>query len=197
MNIDMITALIVALGGGGLIGAFTTFILKRKDQESSRELGLIPQLQSRITALKSDVEKCNEDRIKLNKDLGALQSQVTSLQKVVDRSADRLVVARVECDEKGIISAWNTAAVALFYWTVTEALGANIDIIIPGNRWDEHHVAMLKSIRGEGQIKPGTGERTIIVSAVTRDGDEIPVNVTLSSFIRDGHLRFLAKIVRR
>lgn len=197
MTPEDIGGIIGAFFTGGGLTAFLFYRLKLRKLNGDFEVGEVGRTNARLDKVEKELEECREDRETLKAEVAALRVQHESLKGVVERSESAKLIARIECDEHGVITGWNVAAVQMFYFTATEALGATIDIIIPQNRWDEHHAAFTKSIQGTGIVKPGAGERTIDVHALTRDGEEIPVSVALSSYQRDGKLRFIAKIKRR
>lgn len=197
MTSQDIGGIVTAFITGGGVAAYLTYKLKFRKLIGDYQVGEIGRANLRIDKLETDVEECQTERETLKAEVATLRVRLEALTGVVERSEAAKIVARIECDEKGVITGWNIAAVSMFYYTPAEALGSTIDLIVPQNKWDEHHAAFLKSVAGTGIVKPGVGERTIEVHAVTRDGEEIPVFVTLSSYKRDGKLRFIAKIKRR
>lgn len=192
-----IAGIVGSLLTGGAIATILAYILKSRKMSGDYKVGEISRANLRIDKLEKAEEECQDERVQLKSEVATLRTRLEALTGVVERQEAARITARVECDEAGVITGWNVAAVSMFYFTATEAMGASIDIIIPQNRWDEHHKAFTKSVAGEGIVKPGVGERTIEVYALTRDGDEIPVFVALSSYSRQGQRRFIAKITRR
>src|SRR6266403_1236132 len=65
-------------------------------------------------------------------------------ESILDQIADAIIYT----DEKGIIRRWNQAASALFGHSATEALGRNLDLIIPEHlqaaHWRGFECAMTK-----------------------------------------------------
>ena len=49
----------------------------------------------------------------------------------------------------GTIMAWNSAAERLFQYTAAEAVGRNIDMIIPADRLEENRAMRIKALKGE------------------------------------------------
>lgn len=196
---------------GGVIATVLTYILKSRKMTGDYRVGEVGRANLRIDKLEKEIEECYSDREALKESVATLKARqeaseenermlktrLEALTGVVERQESARITARVECDEQGVITGWNMAAISMFYFTADEAMGSSIDIIIPKNRWAEHHAAFTKSVAGEGIVKPGMGERTIEVHALTRGNEEIPVFVAISSYVRQGQRRFIAKITRR
>jgi len=72
----------------------------------------------------------------------------------------------------GTITAWNPAAEQLYQYTAAEAIGSNIEIIIPADRLEEHRVMVDKALQGE----PIEDFETV---RQARDGRRIDVSLSL------------------
>jgi PAS domain S-box-containing protein len=90
----------------------------------------------------------------------------------------------------GTITAWNPAAERLFQYTVAEAIGRKIEIIIPADRIDEHRAMIAKALQAE----PIGDFETI---RLARSGRRIDVSLNICLFNSDaGEVIGLIKIVR-
>ena len=104
--------------------------------------------------------------------------------------ADRLVAALpdaiVYADAEGLIQVWNTGAERIFGFTVAEALGRSLDIIIPeglrARHWEGYRTTM-----GTGQSRYGAGD-LLSVPALRKDGTRISVEFTIIPFKDAGGL---------
>lgn len=71
---------------------------------------------------------------------------------------------------------WNEAAERMFGWSAAEALGESIDLIVPDRHRAAHHDGM-------GRLRDGAPTKlvgeTIEVPATTRDGHELPMELSL------------------
>jgi PAS domain S-box-containing protein len=120
----------------------------------------------------------------------ALRQSEQRTRLIIDTALDAVVTM----DANGHITDWNTQAEKLFGWARTEVVGQRMaDTIIPV-RYREAHVEGLKRF-----LKSGVGRvlgKRIEMSALKRDGVEIPVELaispawlgaewTFSAFIRD------------
>jgi PAS domain S-box-containing protein len=103
--------------------------------------------------------------------------------------------AIVHADEAGVIRVWNAGAVRMFGYTEAEALGQNLDIIIPaslrGRHWHGFHETMRT-----GQTRYGDGQ-ILAVPATRKDGTRISVEFTIVPFTGDdGRMTGIAAIMR-
>jgi PAS domain S-box-containing protein len=65
---------------------------------------------------------------------------------ILEQAAEAVVYA----NQKGVIERWNAAAVAMFGFSAAEAIGQNLDLMIP-----EHLRKGLRRGHGERQDTPG------------------------------------------
>jgi len=103
--------------------------------------------------------------------------------------------ALVYADSKGMIRAWNDGAARMFGYTAAEAIGQNLDLIIPGSlrerHWSGYHATMRT-----GQTRYGEGQ-ILSVPAVRKDGTRISVAFTIVPFTDDtGRMTSIAAIMR-
>ena len=81
------------------------------------------------------------------KDVGELMEDTSSLaESILEQIADAVIYA----DDKGTIRRWNDAAAALFGYSAAEALGQNLDLIIPEHlraaHWRGFEAAMTSGV---------------------------------------------------
>jgi PAS domain S-box-containing protein len=92
---------------------------------------------------------------------------------IVEQVADAIIYA----DTEGIVGAWNGAAERLFGYSKSEAIGQNLDLIIPTTlrvaHWKGFRLAMA---RGATQHDG----RPTVTRAVTRSGEKIYVEMSFA-----------------
>lgn len=73
-----------------------------------------------------------------------MEEYSTLAEKILDSAADAIICA----DRSGVIIRWNHAAAAVFGFSAEEALGQNVDLIIPEHlrapHWNGFEAAMAK-----------------------------------------------------
>ncbi|MGW4946588.1 PAS domain S-box protein [Actinoplanes sp. NPDC004185] len=95
------------------------------------------------------------------------------MRRVLDTAHD----AFVSTDIDGVISAWNTAAAALFGYPAAEAIGRPVGELILPARFRAAHEAGLRRVRETG-VSHLSGQR-LELAAVDRSGREFPIEMTL------------------
>lgn len=134
----------------------------------------------------------------------ALQTSEERFRKIVETAGDPYICI----DAGGYVQEWNRQAEVAFGWSRDEAVGCAVaDLIIPEALRPLHRMGLRRFIE--------TGEATIIgrpveLSAVTRDGGELPVEITVwatqlgeawrfNAFVRDisERARFEAELTRQ
>jgi PAS domain S-box-containing protein len=114
--------------------------------------------------------------------------------RTVKADPDAEVLAIITADEQGIITEWSAGATRLFHWKAEEAIGRDITIITPPHHRDAHVNAFRRAVqerRGPKMTHP------LQLSAMTREGEEIPVVVTLAGWLGDRGMIYSALIRRQ
>ena len=107
------------------------------------------------------------------------------LAAVLKTALDAVVVMRRD----GTVAAWNDVAERTFGWSAAEAIGERMSaLIIPDRYRDAHEHGLTRYLEtGEGQLL----DRHIEISAVHRDGRELPVELSITPTDQFGELVFL------
>jgi len=112
------------------------------------------------------------------------ESQLRGRDRKLARMLDSTDEGFVSIDATGVITAWSSRAAALFGWSTAEVLGRPlVDTLIPSSQRTAH-------LRGQTHYSPGAesavvGKR-IEVSALHRDGHEVPVELGVWPHEEDG-----------
>lgn len=104
------------------------------------------------------------------------------LADLVGELADAGIVA----DAEGTIIYWNRAATRIFGWTVEEAVGRSLDIIIP-ERLRSRHWAGYAEVMATGRTS--YGDRLLEVPALRRDERDLSIAFTVTLVRRPGETR--------
>jgi PAS domain S-box-containing protein len=109
---------------------------------------------------------------------------------LVDRLSDAVIVA----DRANTITYWNEAAERIFGWPASDAVGAPLDLIIPGR---------LRARHGEGYrrvVETGStryGDQLLEVPAVHRDGHQLSIAFTVTLLAdAEGRVARVVAVVR-
>ncbi|MFH1749260.1 MAG: PAS domain S-box protein [Planctomycetota bacterium] len=100
--------------------------------------------------------------------------------RVVTETAQDAVIT---ADAEGNIRLWNPAAEEIFGFTAADAIGRNLmDVIVP----PKYHEAKRKGLAAFAHTGRGAAiGKTLELTALRKDGTEIPVEISVSSY-RDG-----------
>ncbi|WP_232078943.1 PAS domain-containing protein [Mycobacterium florentinum] len=117
-------------------------------------------------------------------------SQEWLARAVVAASPEALVV----CDANGTIRLWNNGAQRVFGYSPSEAIGHNLDIIIPAKlrkrHWDGYHQTMAT-----GQTR--YGDQLLSVPATHRDGHRLSIEFSVALLRNDdGRIVGISAIMR-
>jgi PAS domain S-box-containing protein len=136
--------------------------------KASKHVAKLPIVIKTVLAKAEDEKRLSEARKLL--ELSELRHRM-----MVESSPDAIVSIK----GFGTIIDWNPAAENLFGYTKEEAIGNQIDIIVPKNLRSVHNAAITRRING---VKPKIVGSTIEVEAVNKTGDTIQVEISLSEW---------------
>jgi len=119
-------------------------------------------------------------------DARALRASEERLAAILDSSLDAVITM----DAEGRITGWNRQAAETFGWTADEAIGRPLSgMIIPERYREAHRVGLARYLAtGEGPIL----RMRVEINGLRRDGQEFPVELTVSPFQMDGARHFSA-----
>jgi PAS domain S-box-containing protein len=114
------------------------------------------------------------------------RQSIERLRRVIDITHE----AYVAMDEGGVITAWNREAEKLFGWPAREAVGRTVaETLVPERLRADHRRGLDRYLRtGEGPVL----DERLELPALRRDGDEVPVELTISALEEDGRRSFHA-----
>jgi PAS domain S-box-containing protein len=92
-----------------------------------------------------EVNRDVTERTQIKADLRESEQQLRWLASIVESSDDAIVSKNLD----GIITSWNKGAERVFGYTVEEAVGQPITIVIPQDRQDEERTILTRIRRGE------------------------------------------------
>lgn len=118
----------------------------------------------------------------------ALTASEERFREVVETAPDAIVTA----DGRGQILSWNAAAVLLFGFSQEEVQGQPLTMLMPA-RYHRDHLDALDRVRATGEMRHKG--KLIRVHGRRKNGDEFPVEMSLSSWISRGQ-RFFCGILR-
>lgn len=93
-------------------------------------------------------------------------------RQIIEKSHDAVVFA----DSQGIIRLWNTGAEEMFGFTVAEALGQSLDIIIP-EKHRRPHTDGYRKVMETGTS--GYARKLLAVPALRSDGTQISIEFNI------------------
>jgi PAS domain S-box-containing protein len=106
---------------------------------------------------------------------------------LLDASPDALLVT----DSEGVIQVANHLAAELFGYTVDELVGNQVEVLVPADARDHHHVDRSAYSEQPTQRSMGAGRR---LTAERRDGSRFPVQISLSPIEVNGGQYVVAAI---
>lgn len=100
-------------------------------------------------------------------------------EAILGQMPDAIIIA----DRSGNISYWNPAAEKVFGIPVAEALGANLDVIIPGALREAHWRGFERAL--ESGVTKYNGQ-ALPTKAIHKSGNEIYVEMSFGLVMHDG-----------
>ena len=127
------------------------------------------------------------DRLEMRRLSVASAVSQSRFENIAATSPDGIICA----DHRGLITFWNAACERLFGFPADEAIGASLDLIVPERMRGGHGGGLHRVAAGGTPRLVGT---TVELDAATRDGDEFPIELSLSMWRESGFASFGAII---
>ena len=112
------------------------------------------------------------------------------MDQLIASTDDGVVIA----SNDGTILVWNDGATRIFGWTKEQAVGENIDMMIPDNQKDQHWTG-YDQVLESGQTKFSDGN-LLNVSGQKADGTRVGVAMSITPLQEDGSTTAIGVIVR-
>ncbi len=177
-NHEIVSGVSVVIGGRdkpyGVLGVHTTTAHEFTPED-------VDFLQSMANVLASAVERDRGEN-------AVLESE-ERLQAILDSASDAII----SMDENLRIVLFNQRACDTFGYTPEEALGQTLDMLLPESA-RKHHTSHVKGFANEESTQRRMSDRAEL-SGRRKNGDEFPVEITISKTERRGQTIFTA-IVR-
>lgn len=122
------------------------------------------------------------------RDISERKEAEQKFRSVTESAIDAIISA----DREGRIVSWNSAATEILGYSPEEAIGQPIEIIIP-EMFRKAHRDGLRRVAGGGESR--VIGRTVELQALTKSGEEIPIELSLSTWIVNQE-RFFTGIIR-
>lgn len=110
-------------------------------------------------------------------------------RQLVEEAGDAIIAS----DSQGVITLWNAAATRIFGFSHDEAMGQNLDIIIP-ERQQQRHWAGYEATMASGTTRYGT--TLLKVPALHKDGQTLSIAFTVTLLKTAGEVTQIVAIVR-
>lgn len=172
------STLILALLTVGLLAAVVVVSFRGASAEEELRKAH-DELELRVAQRTEELEIANEylqreimEHLETEK---ALKDSEEKFRSISASANDAIVVT----DGEGAVSYWNEAAEAIFGYSQAEAASQPIHSLIIPERFHEQHLRGMIRFRrtGEGTV----GGRTLELTARRKDGEEFPIELSLSS----------------
>ena len=129
----------------------------------------VSEREQELIDYKDGLERTVQERTEKLKETEARTRQI------INSAVDGIITT----DEKGIITSFNSAAEKIFGYSVVEAVGKNVSILMPGNHADKHDEYMKRYLQGGEAKVIGMGRELV---AKRKDGKTFLADFSISVF---------------
>jgi PAS domain S-box-containing protein len=148
-------------------------------------------LQSQIATLIKENNRWQVENEFLRGELRVREHVIKQLRSGMPATASEGIIV---VDEHFNIVRVNSAAALLFHYAEEDIIDQPSIVLVPV-RYRTQHLAGLQRVKDTGKMPDST--RVLQVYGLTREGDEIPVDIQLTSWQSGGHWFYGAAIRRR
>ena len=128
----------------------------------------------------------NDDQSAGAPSASALEESEQRIRLIIGAALDAVITM----DARGVTTSWSSQAEKAFGWSRDEAVGRSLaELIIPVQHREAHRRGLAKFLKtGEGPVL----NTRIEITAVHKDGHELPVELAISPIQRGGSWEFCA-----
>ncbi len=142
-------------------------------------LAVITGLTGAVGVLWRSMLKFQQNEVRCTKSLAVVSAQMWALSAQVEQMRGQEAVALVVIDANtGVVVEWGPGTTMMLHWPAREMLGKMITRIIP-ERFRQKHSEAMEKLKATGGM-PRHGPFEFI--ALTKEGTEVPVEVSLSGW---------------
>lgn len=186
------------------------------DTQQRQYITLIDNLQkqnnhqaAQIDDLRKDHNEQTLDATKKHQECIQRESELRGELRVVELDLRRLKAvtgsiepsgissALVIADATGVIREASPAIGAILHWMRADLIGQQVVSLIPERLREKHLAGFAKFLQNKGKLEHNMSTVTLKTYALSSQGDEIPVNVTLTPWVQGNELMVSAEIARR
>lgn len=142
----------------------------------------VGHLYKKVSEIQEKELQCQVRCAKLEVEIAELKAHAGFLPEIV-----------IVIDERGIICDWNTTAADIFGWRTMEVIGKPVAILVPRNKLSKHREAFSDMVAK--RRPPHRGPH--LLRGRAKNGDEVPIYLTYSSFYLEGKVMYEARGGRR
>jgi PAS domain S-box-containing protein len=155
-------------------------IAEKQQRDFDRVIVELRDTQSQVRAAEVREAQCQVKVARLEGDVRLLESTVRRLQRLAgDEAPVTVMPGLVIADAKGIIQVASPALTPILHYLPNELRGKSVEVLMP-DRYKEAHRTGLAAITQTGQ--PPWSDKAVIGEALTKEGEEIPVIITMSGW---------------
>jgi PAS domain S-box-containing protein len=156
----------------GYLNVLLPIDFARDHEENSRLNEIAKDIGYALFNLEQQEKKMQMER--------SLRQDEERLRGITNSAQDAILIM----DSQGRISFWNPASEKILGYRADEALGKNLHRLLAPSRYHAaHHAAISEFSRtGHGNVVG----KTVELSALRKDGREIPITLSLSAIFQDG-----------
>ncbi len=141
--------------------------------------GKVHSVATDITKRKQAEEELDHHRKHLEEVVNERTRELKENEETLRSITSSARAAITMINNKGEATFWNEAAVSMFGWTESEAVGSKLHELIIPEKYRDNHIKGLVKFNSTGQ-GPIIG-KTLEVEALRKDGTKFPVELSLSS----------------
>jgi PAS domain-containing protein len=192
------------LGAGGITPLIIHLLKAKRDLSTDARdyaSATFARMEARIVKIEIAEEECREAKEAMAIELGEMRSTNASMKRELDElrkiieayDKTERIAAHVVCDSEGKIIRWYGAAEKLFGWAEDEALGKNVDILVPPYAHEKH-----RKMLNIAAASPEPLVNRVVPNAFAQhkmpSRPMVPVEITLNSFVVEGKKFFEAEL---
>ncbi len=161
---------------------------------ATRLMKRVDELTTKVFVLQDESASCRQREADLKMDLDRCASRIRALESFTGSGAAPSTVSGIiVADLHGVIKEFSPAVTPILHYLPKEVVGKPISVLVPRELQQQHKEGFARAVLNPTALDSG---RELLTYALNREGEQVPVGITLHGW-RTGEEGLITATIRQ